>query len=82
MKLTRYWIEFEIGLNKIGYGVSGYDFDDAVNLIKDKVFKAQKVPAVKSMIEDVDISTLDSNHVLLNIAPPNFRGISFPLGYQ
>lgn len=34
------------------------------------------------MIEDVDVSTLDPEHVLPNTGVPAARGIWFPLGHS
>ncbi len=87
MKLRRYWFEFDPQDRTVpvavrfGCGVTAWTKDDAVGLLRSCVFSEQGVPA--SVIrEDVDVSTLDANHVLPNMAPPSVRGIWFPLGYQ
>lgn len=33
---------------------------------------------IKSVVEDIDIETLDINHVRRNMGPPNFRGVWYP----
>jgi hypothetical protein len=33
------------------------------------------------VIEDVDVTTLDANHVLPNMMPPSVRGVWYPIGY-
>ncbi len=89
MKLIRYWIEFDLSLNDphppgllLGCGVTAYDYDDAMWLIRERVFAAAALPHIKNVIENVDISTLDANHVLVNMGTPLQRGIWFPLGYS
>jgi len=37
---------------------------------------------VIQLIEDVDVSTLDQDHVARNMLDPNERGIWYPLGFQ
>ena len=86
--LKRYWVvfafsskdsEFEsyIGLG-YGCGVTAYDWDDAVKLMKEKLFFNDPIPEIKEVTENVDVSTLDANHVLPNIGIPIDRGVWFP----
>jgi hypothetical protein len=85
--MKRYLFEFEFGGNNvpsgtlIGCGVTAYSYDDAKTLLRTIVFKKGPLPKIKKVIENVDVSTLDKGHVLPNMAPPNLRGIWFPLGY-
>lgn len=86
--MKRYWFEFEFidsdipfGTN-MGCGVTAYNYDDAINLLNEKVFKSRSIPKIQKMIESVDVSTLDAGHVLPNMSSPNIRGIWFPLGYS
>lgn len=88
MKLTRYWFEFEgdlrdlpLGLG-LGCGITAYNNDDAIWILKQKVFKDKPVPTIKKLVENVDVSTLDAGHVLLNMLPTTWRGVWFPLGYN
>jgi len=83
--LTRFWFRFEpsptpCALN-LGCGVTAYNHQDAVNLIREFVFKGTKLPPIVEMREDVDLSTLDQKHVLPNMDVPSRRGIWFPKGY-
>jgi hypothetical protein len=86
--LKRFWFEFSkngpgslpIGVNS-GCGVSGYDYDDALIIVKQRVFDGAELPTIEQVIEDVDISTLDENHILPNMGNANLRGVWFPLGY-
>jgi hypothetical protein len=85
--LRRFWFEFERTTPQdlrpevtMGCGVSAYDYDDAVQLLRDRVFKGQ-VPSVANVQADVDVSTLDEGHVRPNMGNPTERGIWFPLGF-
>jgi hypothetical protein len=85
--LRRYWIQFgnprsvRDGLG-YGCGVTAYNFDDAVALVEERVFKGPLPYPIVSTLEDVDVSTLDTGHVLPNMLPPNSRGVWFPMGYD
>lgn len=86
--LKRYWFEFSdcdnvvlpTGISK-GCGVTAYDYDDAINILKEFVFKRTSIPTIKKFIENVIIEKLDEDHVLPNMGIVNSRGIWFPLGY-
>ena len=86
--MKRYWFEFEFDNNEIPYGVkmgcgvTAYNENDAMDLVKTRVFKDKPLPRINKVIEDVDVSTLDHDHVLKNMSAPNIRGIWFPLGYN
>lgn len=84
--LKRYWFNFEkfgkpTPLN-LGCGVTAYDYDDAVNLLGQRVFTGKELPRIAGYTEDVDVSTLDQKHVLPNIGLVTVRGIWFPQGYE
>ena len=88
MKLRRYWIKFQTAPTdrllpgmRFGYGVTAYDYDDALQILRWQAFDNAPLPLVASVIEDVDVSTLDAGHILPNMHPPNRRGIWFPMGY-
>lgn len=57
------------------------DHDDAIDILGRTVFKGRTMPAIASVIEDVDISTLDPGHVIPNMDVPVFRGVWLPKGY-
>jgi len=87
--MKRFWFEFEFddvtdypfGVG-YGCGVTAIDYDDAINLLKQKVFKAIPIPKIRKQIENVNVNDLDQGHVVLNMNPPNYRGIWFPRGYN
>jgi hypothetical protein len=73
--LKRFWFKFEISPKpdaiNLGCGVSAYDYEDAILLLRKYVFGANGPPLIEQCIEDVDILTLEAN-----------RGIWFPQGYD
>ena len=92
--LARYWIEFDwpkregvvIGvLEPVGFGVTAFDLDDALRLIRTEFFDrmattgiAKDEPPLRRVIENVDISTVDADNILPNMHPPNWRGVWYP----
>jgi hypothetical protein len=84
--LKRYWFSFE-NLGKpsalnLGCGVTAYGYDDAINLLRERVFAGKELPRIVGCNEDLDVSTLDQKHVLPNIGLVTVRGIWFPQGYD
>jgi hypothetical protein len=87
LKLRRFWFEFNsdddnlpFGM-RLGCGVTAWNYDDALNIIKNKTL-TKDLPKIKKVIEGIDLSTLDINHILVNISSPsNLRGIWYPGGY-
>lgn len=82
--LHRYWIEFpkdavviQRGLG-MGCGVTAYSLDDARRLIQEQLFPGIPLPPFTRITEDVDVRTLEANHVLPNIGVVTWRGIWFP----
>jgi len=67
---------------RLGCGLTAYNYEDAISILKQKVFYNIPFPQIDNFIENVDISTLDEKHVLVNMGLPNIRGIWFPAGYQ
>ena len=86
--LKIFWFEFEVvdrfkslGID-LGCGVTAYNYNDAIFLLKECVFKDKSIFDIKKVTEDIDISTLDAGHVLPNMYTPSFRGVWYPMGYQ
>ena len=83
--LRRFWFVFEhLGtptpLN-LGCGVTAFDYDDAVNILRKRVFVGMNLPGILECIENIDVSTLDRKHVLPNLGLVTARGVWFPQGY-
>jgi hypothetical protein len=86
--LVRYWFKFDLTFDDphpggvlLGCGVTAYSYDDAVALLKERLFVRHSFPKITKVTENVDVSTLDQNHVLPNMEVPIHRGIWFPRGY-
>jgi hypothetical protein len=89
MRLRRYWFRFPLTIKDphppgtlLGAGVTAFDQDDAINLLKERVFVKVPFPGIAGVQEDVDISTLDPGHVRPNMGNVLKRGIWFPIGYD
>jgi hypothetical protein len=87
MKLVRFWIEFAEPPRRFasvhpGFGVTAYDIEDALSLVREKALEGQPLPQIARCVENVDISTLDEGHVIPNMHAPVRRGIWFPMGFQ
>ncbi|HUE08774.1 MAG TPA: hypothetical protein VMP41_15195 [Acidimicrobiales bacterium] len=80
-KLVRFWFEFERGRTR-RIGVTAWTKEDAEALVTAKVFKGAPMPSPLTVIEDIDESQNDPNHVLPDMEPPDVRGIWFPRGYR
>ncbi|MBW3621836.1 MAG: hypothetical protein KY468_00325 [Armatimonadetes bacterium] len=83
-ELHRYWIQFDPSGDDLpfyvrsGCGVTAYTLDDGLNLLRDGVFNGESLPPVLHVIEDVDIRTLDENHVRPNMGVCAWRGVWYP----
>lgn len=87
--MIRYWFEFDLSnyenppLEIVrGCGVTAWSLEDALNIIKEKIFIDREIAPIKKCIENVDITTLQTNSKLSNMGVPVWPGIWFPLGYQ
>lgn len=81
--LTRFWFEFQSSprpsaLN-LGCGVTAYNYEDALGLLKEHVFQNAACPGIIRYTTDVDITALDAKHVLPNMGLVTTRGIWFPI---
>ncbi len=86
-ELKRYWLEFDnreklpTGLI-LGCGITAYNRDDVLLILKKNVFKKDSICNPILIIENVNISNLDQNHVIPNMLPSSNRGVWFPMGYN
>jgi hypothetical protein len=78
--LRRFWFETANKLGCAGIGVTAYSREDAERLIQAE--ETLKHYELVSVIDDVDIRSLDQNHIVPNIGPVNFRGIWYPNLFQ
>jgi hypothetical protein len=85
-KLHRFWFQFEnlpesipLGL---GCGVSAWTQDDALNILNETVLRGLEGVEIVSVEEDVDVQTLDQDHIVRNMGDVTMRGIWFPVGYS
>ena len=86
--LRRFWIELNLEGKRdvpvsvdMGFGITAHSLDDALQLLREQVFRGRELPPLDRVREDVDISMLDPNHVRPNMGNPVVRGVWFPLGF-
>lgn len=78
--LRRFWFKIEgDATSRLGYGVTAWTEEDAVNILQSRVFDSRPLPDY-SVIADVDVSKLDTGHIRPNMESPTWRGIWFPIG--
>lgn len=82
--LHRYWFTFAgdarslpAGL-AVGCGVTAPNRCEAARMISQHLLAGNELPPLARIVEDVDVSALDEDHVLPNAGPPNVRGVWFP----
>lgn len=84
--LRRFWFNFNKS-DKLppglawGCGITSFDKEDAIKILKEHVFQNFDYVEPFEIIEDIDVSELDQNHIVPNIGPPSIRGVWFPIGY-
>ena len=61
----------------VGCGVSGYDEDDCVDLVRAQLFAGRPLPEMRDRVPDIDVSTLPAP-VQLQLGNPASRGVWFP----
>ena len=86
MSLHRYWIRFELHPSQAsprpGCGVTALNYEDALAILSETVFRGKNMPTIEEVIDDVDISSLDQKHVIPNMEVPVWRGVWYPKGYS
>jgi hypothetical protein len=81
MKSRRFWFEFDGDVPpplRRGCGVTAFDYEDALALLRSHVFDGGEIPPIRNIIHDVDVSTLDQGHVLPNMGIVVDRDIWWP----
>jgi hypothetical protein len=80
--LRRYWFSFvrtdRISSLGLGCGVTALSRLDAERLIKEMVFPLLGEGEILAVVEDIDLNSLEENHVLPNIGNPSEPGVWFP----
>jgi hypothetical protein len=61
----------------VGCGVSGYDEDDCLALIREGIFAGRPLPEIHNRVPDIDVSTLPED-VQEQLGNPASRGVWFP----
>jgi hypothetical protein len=87
--LRRFWFEFDTTLAQspplgtlLGCGVTAQSKEEALLMLKERVFRKEPLPRIKRYVEDVDTASLDKNHVIPNMGDPAVARVWFPLGYD
>jgi hypothetical protein len=86
MTLHRFWFKFgslkPYTPLRLGSGVTAYNYEDAIAILRETVFAGEEFPPIESFIPDVDIRELDQKHVIPNMEAPVWRGVWYPRGYS
>jgi hypothetical protein len=82
--LKRYWVQLESQVNApeqtiFEYGVTAYDLEDALNLIRQTFYVGKEFPQLSSHVENVDISKLNGGKPLYSMGIAVKRGVWFPV---
>ena len=83
--MRRFWIAIEplpypSGLN-LGCGVTAETEEEAAAILLERAAALNDAVSIRSITPDVDVSTLDKGHVVLNIGDIFSKGIWWPKGY-
>lgn len=82
--LHRYWIRLaeDVKPSLSEFGVTAFDETDALAILSHVAFGGEPLPEVLEVRQDVDVRNLDQGRVVPNMAPPNWRGIWYPKGFD
>ena len=61
----------------VGCGVTGYDEDDCLDLIRAEIFDERPLPEMRSRVPDIDVSTLPEP-LQRHLGSSASRGVWFP----
>ena len=89
MRLHKYWFKFRLTIadphpigTLMGCGVTASSKEDALQLLRERVFRSLSLPSIDKCLEDVVMSDLDAKHVVPNVGDSSRIGVWFPLGYD
>lgn len=84
MSLHRYWVEFDVSFGADettglvpGCGITARTSSEALALVEDALGR-DSLPSIKLIVEDVDVSALDPDHVQPNVGDPARPGVWYP----
>ena len=81
--LRRYWLRLarsdKLSNLNLGCGITAYTEEDAMRIFENEVVPVYGNVEIIEAVENIDISTLDSGHVLPNMRAPIYRGVWFPM---
>jgi hypothetical protein len=81
--LKRFWFDFvkssTPNILNIGCGITAYNLDDAQNILIERIYSIYGSRDISNIIENIDINTLEENHVRNNMGSTAVRGVWFPL---
>ena len=66
----------------LGCGVTASSQEEAIVFLKEQVFNVLPFPNIKRCIENVELGSLDQNHMIPNMGDHRQIGIWFPLVYN
>ncbi len=79
MELIWYFLKIkDNSYSTYGFGITAWSEKDAVNLLKEKVFKNVDLPKIIETKIITSLDDLEQNHVKPNIGNPVFRGVWYP----
>lgn len=73
--LRRYWFAVP---GHLGVGVTAHSLDEAEQLAREACASLNWSFEPTAVTEDIDVRTLDQNHVAPNMGPVKFRGVWYP----
>lgn len=80
--LRRYWITFapegEPSPLNLGCGITAHDQSQAEIFLENEVFPLFGRRSIAQIVEGIDVSTLEENHVRPNMGSPAVIGVWFP----
>ena len=86
--MTRFWFELSLSIDRpyppgapLGCGITAFNKEDAMALLRERVFKDYGEPQITRCVENIDVSTIRDPHIWPNMGDPSIRGVWFPKGF-
>jgi hypothetical protein len=77
-RLRSFWIVPPDPHGPLGFGVTAFSVDDALQILRDVGYRLPEDTAEVRIVEDVRAIDLDELHVVRNMGPIVVRGIWYP----